>query len=686
MAMSLAPLSRRLNAPRFMAGALLLLALAVRLPYLGSFMTIDEIKWIEGAGQFLLALREGDLAKTYWHFFPGITITWVEALLLWIRWLALGGDMDLPGFVAAQLAGLPQLLGLMRLSGVLITSVTLPLIYLLARRLLDPSTALLGAALLAVDPFFTAHSRIVNGDAITAAFMFLSMLAFLWLCSGHELRLAVISGVFGGLALLTKLPAPIIIPWIGLLALWGYRRQRSLVFWVQALLLWGFSAGLTFVLLWPAMWVAPVSTLQLMGYETFEVGGAGEGHDTFFLDQVSEDPGWLFYPVVVFFRLTPVVTLGFGLALLGLLLLRGQGASPEAWVKWSLLAYILIVIILASASPKKLDRYIMAVIPPLVFLAASGFTHLTGYLAAKNLGRAYHMPLLGALVTLQALFLSLSLPYYLTYYNPLAGGVRQAAHWVPAGWGEGLEQAAFWLNTQPGASNLRISAWYNDLFQLYFVGEQASFSDDGRAQLAADYVVFYLNQVQRQKPYPGLVDYFRAEEPLFVVAVNPAGRIIAAPAGSVPAQAIPWVEVYKAPAAQSASGAPEVEGVAQLLAYKIEGSRLAGAGSQGAAAASDLLPEDQLSITLFLRILGPLPQKTTIRVALANGEPWGRWEFIGKKGDWVEDHLVEWRGLLTLPTDMPAADYKLQIVFEFETGPVIAEFPLSDKDPPIRLK
>ena len=30
------------------------LALLIRLPYLGSFMTIDEVKWIEGAGQFLL--------------------------------------------------------------------------------------------------------------------------------------------------------------------------------------------------------------------------------------------------------------------------------------------------------------------------------------------------------------------------------------------------------------------------------------------------------------------------------------------------------------------------------------------------------------------------------------------------------------------------------------------------------
>ena len=58
-----------------------------------------------------------------------------------------------------------------------------------------------------------------------------------------------------------------------------------------------------------------------------------------------------------------------------------------------------------------------------------------------------------------------------------------------------------------------------------FAGQRASFSDDGRGQLAADYVVFYVNQIQRQKPYPGLVDYFRAKEPVFVLDIESTGKI-----------------------------------------------------------------------------------------------------------------------------------------------------------------
>ncbi|MFN8458470.1 MAG: hypothetical protein U0401_28090 [Anaerolineae bacterium] len=70
----------------YVSGSAFLLFLAAVLPRLyslGSFLTIDEVKWAEGAAQFLIALRTGDLAQTYWHFFPGITIAWGGAAWLW---------------------------------------------------------------------------------------------------------------------------------------------------------------------------------------------------------------------------------------------------------------------------------------------------------------------------------------------------------------------------------------------------------------------------------------------------------------------------------------------------------------------------------------------------------------------------------------------------------------------------
>jgi len=666
-------LSRLTTSPVLGAALLFVTALAVRLPYLGEFMTIDEIKWVEGAGQFLLALRSGNLAGTYWHFFPGITTTWFQAGILWLQWLVAGDSANLDTFVTTQITNLHQTIGAMRLSQVLMTALLLPGLYLLARPLLGNSVALLGGFLLALDPFFTAHSRIVNGDSATAGLMLASMLAFVWLFKGSGQKMAALSGALGGLALLTKVPAPMLIPWIGLLAGAGYFVKRDLWFWTKALLGWGLSAAAVFVLLWPAMWVGPITTLLQMYHETFAVGEVGSGHDAFFMAQVSDDPGRFFYPVAVAFRLTPITTVGLGLALVWLLAGRAKNKTALRPLGWGLLAYVLFVILAANVSPKKLDRYVMAVFPALDLLAALGLWGAWRWVAPNDSPRRRVGGVAALLVILgQAAFTVTGYPYLLTQYNPLLGGTAAAVNTVPVGWGEGLEQAAAYLNRQPNAGSAAVSSWYSDLFNLYSVGRRASFSDDGRGQLSADYVVFYVNQIQRQKPYPALIDYFRAQPPVFVVNTTPTS-----PNG------LGWVEVYKAPAAQSASGPPEVEGIAQLLAYKVAGPRVV---AQTSGQSLDL---HQLQVTLFLRVLGPLPPDTTFGLALAEpstGQHWADWQPAEMKGNWTPGSLVEWPGQLSLPPDLPPGDYKLWFAFQFTDGKVIAEFPISNNDPPIELE
>ncbi|MCB9100945.1 MAG: glycosyltransferase family 39 protein [Anaerolineales bacterium] len=288
---------------------LFLLALIVRLPYLGGYMTIDEVKWIEGAGQFTLGLSRGDLFATYWHFFPGITITWGEAAVLWGQYLTSDAP-NLAAFVEAQLDDLPNLVGSMRLAPVLITVLVVVGTFWLARPLLGDGSALLGAGLLAIDPFFVGHSRIVNGDAAAAGLMMLSFLAFAGLWWQQSWRHAVLAGIMGGLAVLTKLPAPIIFAWLALLALASAVADRRWRFWLTVLVIAGVVGAVTFVLLFPAMWVDPLETLRLIYVEAFNVGELGEGHDTFFLGHISDDPGWLFYPVAIAYRLTIPVMVG----------------------------------------------------------------------------------------------------------------------------------------------------------------------------------------------------------------------------------------------------------------------------------------------------------------------------------------------------------------------------------------
>ncbi len=63
-------------------------------------------------------------------------------------------------------------------------------------------------------------------------------------------------------------------------------------------------------------------------------------------------------------------------------------------------------------------------------------------------------------------------PTYLTAYNPLLGGMGTARQVMLVGWGEGLAEAARFLDEQPEAQNLRVAAWYgHNVFGPFFAGQ-----------------------------------------------------------------------------------------------------------------------------------------------------------------------------------------------------------------------
>jgi hypothetical protein len=531
----------------------------------------------------------------------------------------------------------------------------------LGRRIFDGWTAALAGALVALDPFLLAHSRIVNGDAGTAGLMLLSLLAFLWLWQGSGLRMAALSGALGGLALLTKLPSPLIVPFTGLLAVAGWWRDRRTGFWVKALLVWGVAALLIFIILWPAMWVNPAGTLQAMWHDAFEVGEAGEGHLAFYRGQIVDDPGWGFYSCAVAFRLTPVVLLG--LIPLVLVFARRRQDDRSATYRLTtltLLIYVLFIYLSSSLSPKKLDRYVMAVFPAFDVLAAIGYAQISNLKSQipnlqlptsnlqsqiSNLKSGFWVLIVGVLA---AAFVAPYYPYYLSYYNPLLGGIEGAAREVPVGWGEGLEQAAAWLNAQPDAKNLRVSAWYGDIFFPYFVGKQASFSSSGKSQLAADYVVFYINQVQRQKPYPALVRYFQAQEPIYTVLV----------------QGVPWAWVYRAPAMQIVMpDRVQIEGHAELLGLGLPTAPVRAGQS--------------ITARLYFHSLGQMPDNEAWQVSLVNAEGQSPLSVTGRAVPWTPDTIVEYDATMQLPNDLSPGRYFLHVSLWDEAGKQrVAQFPI----------
>ena len=90
------------------------------------------------------------------------------------------------------------------------------------------------------------------------------------------------------------------------------------------------------------------------------------------------------------------------------------------------------------------------------------------------------------------------------------------------GWGEGLDQVGRWLEAQSDPSDLRVISWYPDgPLAYFFSGETVGVLPGSRMPwLDVDYVVTYINQVQRDIPTPTAIDFFEHQLPVFTVEIG----------------------------------------------------------------------------------------------------------------------------------------------------------------------
>jgi hypothetical protein len=516
-------------------------ALIPRLPGLRLFLTTDEPFFVEQAASVIAAFLKGDFAGTYWHFYPGVTISWLGGLGLGVQGLLarLAGTGGQPLAAASQGRVLDVLVGV-RLPFALLTAGGVAGFYLLGRRLLSHRTAWLGAIFIAFDPFFLAHSRVMHGDAPVSVFMGLSALAlFVYVRAaspGQGHRWLLVSALMGGLAALTKAPGQFMAIFVVLLLagdwlLRSWRRRqvdRGLAGQrVKDVALWGVVAALVFVVLWPAMWTDPMGSLTRMLNETFTK--VEEGHLIFFMGQPVLRPDVWFYPYVIPFRLTPVTSVAalgsLVLVIAGLLGKRGEGMRSGAYAAAGLLwLFVVSLLLFGELSPKKQDRYLLPLFPVLDMLAAFAVVQVVEWTAGRmaRRGAAQSAWLIGmplALLLLHGFPVVGDYPYYLAYFNPLMGGLPRAVETTLVGWGEGMEQAAAYLNGRPDAKELYVAAVPAQTFLPYFEGSGENFYTNDVA-LRADYVVLYLSQVQRLAPSPEIVRHFQAMQPEHVVTVQ----------------------------------------------------------------------------------------------------------------------------------------------------------------------
>jgi len=445
---------------------------------------------------------------------------------------------ELPATTQDELARVGRMVFQGRLGVILFTWLSITATYLLIRSLWGAEIAVLSLILIALDPFYLGLSRFLHTDAVLTSLMTLSLLSLLASMrrrafNSQRVTLLLVSGAAGGLAAFQKTPAGFLVPFVVLLLSVDLIRRRpsreGLSRAMRALVLWGLAAAIAYAGAWPAMWSDPVGTVRkVLGMATrYAVEGHTPGN--YFLGEPVHDPGWLFYPVAALFRLSPLVLVGI---VASLVRFGTEGIDERhSFDLLALLSYSALFAFFISLGDKMFDRYLLPVFPALAIAAAAGLLWSVKALWTWVQRRVRGLPsgfptryAVGAVVmvtlAVQAAMLFLHHPYYITYYNPLLGGPRQAQRALLMGWGEGYDQVAAYLNQKPNAQQLHVTTPTTAAFAPLFDGE--TWPMDRYFAWQSDYVVFYISDVQRRQEEDLLQNYLfdPSREPDRVISLH----------------------------------------------------------------------------------------------------------------------------------------------------------------------
>jgi hypothetical protein len=521
-----------------------LFALAVipRLSQLDHFLMVDENLWYERSIAFTKGLVQGQWSQTAQTGHPGVTTMWAGAIGLALSYLQTGmSDRPFQDFVnqmATQTATLERLRWL-RLPLAILSGLIIVVAYSLVRHLVDTWPAILGAVLMALEPLFLAHSRVLHHDSPAAIFSLLGILGWLLYMKSGRLWFILPAGFGIALAILSKVSSVFLLPLVGLTILtkiWKERKNCSQVLkkavtsWALLLLI----ILIIVVLSWPVLWVAPGAAIQVI-LNFIEKERDAHAAGSFFLGQPVSDPGPLYYPLSLVFTMTPVTLLGLALAIIwfavGIKRARDDVSSTKGlnWIGW-MLTYIVCVIGFMSLIGKKQERYVLPAMLAIDLVAGWGWWKIIEVITqirwcSPSTKRVVSRLALAIVTGGQVFFAWSSAPYYSTFYNPLLGGAPQARKVILIGRGEGLDQAVKFIREHSSTRVPRVASWYGTTVSVLFASRVGPEDQPVRVMdiahpqniVSSDYIIFYINQLQRERPKQAIIRYVMRKPLLYTV-------------------------------------------------------------------------------------------------------------------------------------------------------------------------
>jgi hypothetical protein len=263
-------------------------------------------------------------------------------------------------------------------------------------------------------------------------------------------------------------------------------------------------------------------------------------------------------------------------------------------------------------------------------------------------------------------------PYYYTYWNPLLGGLRQAAQVLPVGVGEGLDQVAVYLNDQPAAKNIKLALANSTKIGPVFKGQTIALDNQDGRWVQSDYVLIYISQLQRAKHDPNILNYLRRQSPVFTVSLH----------------GLDYAWLYPGPAAQYYGGGYKLEGRGTLFGYSF--CALPSPCSRASTETVEILAGDMLPVTLYWRNEGQRESdRFFVRLMDLDGYVWAEAIVQPRSGfeeaSRQENAIMESEANLALPVGMPPGDYFFKSGFRTDSGEIVGYFELPDNTRPIQV-
>jgi 4-amino-4-deoxy-L-arabinose transferase-like glycosyltransferase len=419
-------------------------------------ITLDEPFYVKGGLSYVSAALNLSFSSSAWSFnteHPPIS-KYIYGIASYIL---NSGQYDYNAFLISKTMS------------IICGAITCVIVYLIGRRFFNEYVGILAALILAFTPMMIAHNQLSNIDSPVTMMITATMFVYMTAVKSESVKLYLLSALMLGLSIATKYNTLLIIPvMIGLYLLYRYHQSggspgkaiRDITSKPPKLLIVAIGAAivvLTFYAIWPFLWLDPVNNLeQSLAHWT----NSGTLPETLLGASLTGGVPLYYYPLYFLVTTPEIMLLAMVIGLF--YLLKSRDAFKETMALWLFLPFVygLSGFVMGSM------RYILMIYPALALVCAYGVYSLSGqiggYLKKYNNAPAAISSVLGMIVVLSLVFTCLyAQPYYLDYYNSLAGGyqnIQDNKLFLLSWWGESVYDPVQYVESHAKGANVTVMA------------------------------------------------------------------------------------------------------------------------------------------------------------------------------------------------------------------------------------